>query len=339
MSLHIIVPEEYEAFNQQAPHVVQTTAWADFLRTQGKQVDLLMDQRGYLISYTRIPHTSYDIAYVQKSHIPSQDLISYIKTNRPSVVYIKCESQVKESPESRHELMELGFHKSFWNIFTPDTMFLNLSQDIDALYSKFNENTKRNIKKAQSYTIEERTDREAIDIFLELNAQTTKRQGYYTHADGYYIHMWDTMTEKNMACMLLAKHEDTYVGAIILFFHKDTLYYPYGASTSESVAKGAMARLQFEAIERAKGIIPSLLSGKNLTLYDMWGTLPKDSTDTQNPLYGVHRFKKGFGGDFVQFIGSYDYVIKPHIYYPFTGITKMRSMYYTSKKKIHRVWK
>ena len=32
-----------------------------------------------------------------------------------------------------------------------------------------------------------------------------------------------------------------------------------------------------------------------------------------NPLYGLYRFKKRFGGDFVEFVGEYELPIKPFI--------------------------
>lgn len=42
-------------------------------------------------------------------------------------------------------------------------------------------------------------------------------------------------------------------------------------------------------------------------IYDFRGVSGDLSED--NPLYGLYRFKKGFGGEFTEFIGEYDLVL------------------------------
>lgn len=43
-------------------------------------------------------------------------------------------------------------------------------------------------------------------------------------------------------------------------------------------------------------------------VYDFRGVSGDISED--NPLYGLYKFKKGFGGDFTEFVGEYDLVLK-----------------------------
>ena len=40
------------------------------------------------------------------------------------------------------------------------------------------------------------------------------------------------------------------------------------------------------------------------SVYDFRGVSGDISED--NPLYGLYKFKKGFGGDFTEFVGEYD---------------------------------
>ena len=48
-------------------------------------------------------------------------------------------------------------------------------------------------------------------------------------------------------------------------------------------------------------------------VYDFRGVSGDVSED--NPLYGLFRFKQGFGGDFTEFVGEMDLVLNPVIYW------------------------
>jgi lipid II:glycine glycyltransferase (peptidoglycan interpeptide bridge formation enzyme) len=62
---------------------------------------------------------------------------------------------------------------------------------------------------------------------------------------------------------------------------------------------------------------------KGARLFDMWGSLGPDP-DPKDPWYGFHRFKEGYGPTLVEFVGSYDLVVNPILYYlyNFTYITR-----------------
>lgn len=53
-------------------------------------------------------------------------------------------------------------------------------------------------------------------------------------------------------------------------------------------------------------------------VYDQFGTI--GDLDKNNPLLGLHEFKKKFGGDYVEFIGEFDLVLKPFYYFCFTKL-------------------
>ncbi|MBI2598780.1 peptidoglycan bridge formation glycyltransferase FemA/FemB family protein, partial [Candidatus Curtissbacteria bacterium] len=55
--------------------------------------------------------------------------------------------------------------------------------------------------------------------------------------------------------------------------------------------------------------------GKKLKLktFDMWGALGPDA-NANDPWYGFHRFKAGYGAKHVEYIGTYDLVLNPTLY-------------------------
>ena len=68
--------------------------------------------------------------------------------------------------------------------------------------------------------------------------------------------------------------------------------------------------LQWEAIKWAKAT--------GSTSYDFWGA--PDDLDPSDPMWGVYRFKSGFGATFVRTLGAWDFVARPILYQTYTSI-------------------
>lgn len=60
---------------------------------------------------------------------------------------------------------------------------------------------------------------------------------------------------------------------------------------------------------------------EGLKIYDQFGTIGDLSKD--NPRLGLHEFKKKFGGDYVEFIGEWDYVIDPIMYFAYNKLAPL----------------
>ena len=57
---------------------------------------------------------------------------------------------------------------------------------------------------------------------------------------------------------------------------------------------------------------------KGLKIYDQFGTI--GDLSEENPLLGLHEFKKKFGGDYVEFLGEWDFVTNKLMYFVFTKL-------------------
>lgn len=57
---------------------------------------------------------------------------------------------------------------------------------------------------------------------------------------------------------------------------------------------------------------------KGLKIYDQFGTIGDLRND--NPRIGLHEFKKKFGGDYVEFLGEFDYITNRLMYFIFTKL-------------------
>jgi peptidoglycan pentaglycine glycine transferase (the first glycine) len=67
--------------------------------------------------------------------------------------------------------------------------------------------------------------------------------------------------------------------------------------------------------------------------FDMWGSLGPNP-DPKDPWNGFHRFKKGYGGELVEFIGTYDLVNDYPMYKIYTLANSLRWKYLRLKKKL-----
>lgn len=74
---------------------------------------------------------------------------------------------------------------------------------------------------------------------------------------------------------------------------------------------------------------------RGLKIYDQFGTIGDLSKD--NPRLGLHEFKKKFGGDYIEFIGEFDYVINKPMYFIFTRLVPFyrRMVRNKSKKEVY----
>jgi len=213
-------------------------------------------------------------------------------------------------------------------LFTKYTFVLDLTKSEEELLKNMHPKTRYNIKVAQKHgvkVVEDNSDR-AFKTYLKLTNETTKRQKFFAHTQEYHKLMWQTLKivnnkssivnkDKLAAHLLLAKYKKETLVAWILFTFKETLYYPYGASSNEHKETMASNLIMWEAIKFGKKL--------GLAKFDMWGALGPNP-DPKDPWYGFHKFKQGYGGKLVEFIGSYDLVINPILYELYKIADKLR---------------
>ncbi|HEY6042854.1 MAG TPA: peptidoglycan bridge formation glycyltransferase FemA/FemB family protein, partial [Anaerolineae bacterium] len=58
--------------------------------------------------------------------------------------------------------------------------------------------------------------------------------------------------------------------------------------------------------------------------YDWWGIPDTSEPEFDSLPEGLYRFKQGFGGKMVTFVGSYDYILRPTIYRLYNRLIRSR---------------
>lgn len=123
------------------------------------------------------------------------------------------------------------------------------------------------------------------------------------------------------------KHpEGVIMSGIITVHYGNKSWYLYGAS--DNLYREFMPNylIQWHALTEAKK--------DGYEIYDFFGISGRN--DEADPLHGLYRFKKGFGGEFTEFIGEFDYVISPIKYFIWVTVLPIFKKYRnkTNNRKI-----
>ncbi len=72
---------------------------------------------------------------------------------------------------------------------------------------------------------------------------------------------------------------------------------------------------------------------KGYKIYDQFGTI--GDLRKENPRLGLHEFKKKFGGDYIEFLGEFDYICNSLMYFAFTKLVPLyRNIVKKKNKKV-----
>jgi len=212
-------------------------------------------------------------------------------------------------PPKVNQEMRLNFDTQKWNlkkantnILPSDTIFLDLKKDTNQLLKEMKPKTRYNINLSQRKGVRvRRTDINDLDIWYKLYQETCIRNRIYLQDIEYFQAVLATKTSDTKSPaeveLLIAEIDDTPLAAMFLVFSGQRATYLYGASSSIKRNYMPTYALQWDAIKRAKN--------RGCTEYDMFGVAPKP--DHAHPLYGLYRFKKGFGGNLFHRMGCWDY--------------------------------
>ncbi len=322
MSFQTITKDQKDVFNSFVSHPLQSFQWGEFREKTGIRVirkgsfenEKLID--AFQLTIHKIPKTPWTIGYLPKGTLPTQileeELLQVGKQERS--LFMQLEPNIVKGQAENIENNSF-LRRAIRPLFTKYTFLLSLTKSEDELLAKMHPKTRYNIRVAQKHGVEivEDNSDKAFAEYLRLTEETTKRQGFYAHTKKYHTLMWETLAKKNgtlikkdlTAHLFLAKYKGETLTAWIVFVFHDTLYYPYGASSSSHRDAMASNLMMWEVIRFGKNL--------GLTNFDMWGALGPNP-DKNDPWYGFHRFKEGYGPTLTEFMGSFDLVVQPLLY-------------------------
>ncbi|MFZ5915564.1 MAG: lipid II:glycine glycyltransferase FemX [Chloroflexota bacterium] len=311
-----------------APHVLQTWQWGDFKARYGWTPSrLLFDpaqqaRAAASVLQRRWPRLPLSVMYVPKGPLldfsdPSllEDVLSEMEAlaRRRRAIFIKIDPDVDAAtPQGQAVVSALrrrGWRLSAEQIQFRNTMTLDLTRGETDLLADMKSKTRYNIRLAGRKDVSVRLGGPAdLLLIYGLYTETAARDGFIIRPYAYYHDAWSAFIAAGLAQPFVAELYGEPLAALILFRFGRTAWYMYGASSDRERQCMPNYLLQWRAIRWARE--------QGCTVYDFWGA--PDELDESNPMWGVLRFKTGFGGQLVRHIGAYDFPVSRLLYWLYT---------------------
>ena len=167
------------------------------------------------------------------------------------------------------------------------TYLVDLSQTEESLFSNLNSSHRRKVRLATKANVQIRTGIEHLETAYALVRDTFKRSNLGFMNFESFRKMVLGLSEH--VKIMVAEHDGTVQGAIVVPFSQHTAYYVYGGSIPEP-AQGAMNLLHWEAIRLFKGL--------GVRRYDFVGV--RINPEPGSKQEGLMTFKQRFGGQLHQ---------------------------------------
>lgn len=344
MLLRPLREEEKKLYNSVVHHPLQTWEWGEFRRKTGIEVErvgFFQDgklQRALQVFFHPLPGLKNMTAgYFPRGEMPDEEQLSALQQlgKKHHAVFVKMEPNIGHKVDTPSALPQIAdFLQKNGAVpgrplFTKYTFQLDLTPAEDELFAQLNTKTRYNVNLAfkKGVQIFENSTAEGMEQYLQILAETTKRQGFYAHSPDYFHKMWESLADSGMLRIFEAVYEETVIVSWIMFVFNDTLYYPYGASRDLHREVMASNLMMWEMIKFGQQ--------QGCKMFDMWGSLGPQPNE-KDAWFGFHRFKKGYGGDLVEFLGTFDLITNGPIYSFYKIAENMRWKYLRLKTHLHR---
>ena len=197
-------------------------------------------------------------------------------------------------------------------------MKVDIAPAEDDLLATFHSKWRYNIRLAarKAVTVSAECTRDDMDVFYDLLEVTAERDGFRVRSRSYFHDIWDVVIERDLGRLSMAYADDAPIAGAVAFVLGHQCWYVYGASDYEYRKLMPNHLVQWEMMRWAKS--------RGCTMYDMRGVSPEvDGEPTDEHLAGLNRFKRGFGAQYVEYVGDWDLVFSPCWYAAFQRLLPM----------------
>jgi lipid II:glycine glycyltransferase (peptidoglycan interpeptide bridge formation enzyme) len=308
--------------NHHNAHLLQTGEWGELKSAfEWDPVRLILDDGpGAQILFRRLP-LGLTLAYLPKPVF--SDRLSAASDQfwaevdaackKRHAIFLKIEPDLWEKTNPiKLRNTRYALRESPHNIQPPRTIIIDLRGGEADLHARMKQKTRYNIRLAEKKGVTVRPW-DDLPAFHQMMLFTGGRDRFGVHSLEYYRRAYDLFHPTGMAELLVAEYEGVPLAALMVFARGRRAWYIYGASNDEERNRMPTYLLQWEAMRWARS--------KGAEEYDLWGvpdedeeTLEAHFTERNDGLWGVYRFKRGFGGEVKRSAQALDRIYNPLLY-------------------------
>ena len=311
---------EWNAFLTRHPHahLLQSGEWGELKSAFGwEAVRVVEGKSGAQILFRRLP-LGFTFGYLPKGPVfasePGPEFWCAVDRacRQRRAVFLKVEPDGWEDNDSSFIAHHSSFLPSPQHIQPASTLVVDLDGSEEDIFNRIKPKTRYNIRLAGRKEVVVHSS-EDIENFYRVMGVTSQREAFHVHSLEYYRRVYELFYPKGMCELFVADFQGQTLAAVMVFAFGKNAYYFYGASADVERNRKPTYPLQWEAIRWAHG--------KGCTEYDMWG-IPAEAANVEDDeaearedgLWGVYRFKRGFGGSIKHAIPPLDRVYNPLLY-------------------------
>jgi lipid II:glycine glycyltransferase (peptidoglycan interpeptide bridge formation enzyme) len=239
-------------------------------------------------------------------------------------VFLRLEPSITEDDpgaDACHTWMLLQGLRPADPIQPRSSIHVDLAPPEEALLAACSKGHRADIRRAERGGVQIRVgDERDTGLFHGIMRATGERAGFGVHSEDYYRAAWRIFQPRSR--LLIAELEGRAVAAHLVFADAAAGLYLYSGASDAGLKAGANHLLEWHAIRWARAL--------GCARYDLWGVpdalgraaaepdeAARAALEAQaqaDPLIGVYRFKKGFGGRVVRYLPAYDQVLLGPLY-------------------------
>ena len=318
--------QEWKSFIEKCPHahILQSPAWGELKSKFGwKSSWVICGDLGAQVLFQKLPF-GFQVGYIPRGPISikrklkgnpdwegfQQKLHDLCREKR--AVFLKIEPDLWEGEDEEDCIPFSGYRESDHSIQPSRTIVINLQGSEEEILARMKSKTRYNIRLAEKKEVSIR-QLDAIEPFYNLLENTADRSEFGIHTLVYYREAFDLFSATGECKIFLAEYQEEPLASIMVFTRGRRCWYFYGASSNQQRDRMPTYLVQWEAMRWAK------IQGCDT--YDLWGvpdenleTLEDQFLERKEGLWGVYRFKRGFGGELKRTCGPWDKVFSPGLY-------------------------
>jgi lipid II:glycine glycyltransferase (peptidoglycan interpeptide bridge formation enzyme) len=264
---------------------------------QAKEYAKYMESLGWVVEegmfVKKLPLLPWSFIKYQRADWPVdfEKVEKVVKKYR--AIQVKIEPNVLENRKIEKEFERRGYKFDRSAMLPTKTVWLDLRKSEKQLLEEMHHKTRYNIKKYQEKVeiiAGDKVSDKQIKDFFRIYQKNLKKQQFWGLSFKQLKNLFGEF--KNKSYLLWVKD----LGGLMILVHGKTAYYSHNAATREGRKRFVPTLLTWEAIKLAKKL--------GDRRFDFEG-IADERFPVTNKWLGFSRFKKSFGGNKIEYIGSF----------------------------------
>lgn len=312
-------------------HLMQSRSWGGLKARFGWDVErVTLMEGGSIVAGAQVLYRSLPFGLGKLAYVPMGPVVDWGNeaqvdalltalqgaAKQRSAFCLKVEPDLLDGAGRVSRLLSHRFQPSRQSVQWKSTILIDLDCPEDAIMARFSKDHRQKIRKASRAGVVIRVGTTAdLPVFSALLTQTARRKEFAAYPPEYYEASYTLLAHDGQGRLLLATLGNSVLAGLMVFRLGMKAYCMFAASGNVHREVMSTYLLHWEAIRWARE--------HGCTVYDFCG-IPDEVGHALDPevdearhdgLWGVYRFKRGFGGHVATYPGAHDRVYSRPSYF------------------------